>query len=239
MLDFERIAEVRDAESQSDLIKTMLDPNDPPYLSDVVIRAGGHGQPVLIELADMESEAKDDRVTPMLWKLFCIRDKWGNAVEPGDVVKKINKKPLVKNGRVVSSGDINVAMMDGSYEEKYLRIKDYPVDEKGCIECSFTDAVHFLNTNGIHGKTNRTMIRSREFSDEPVNAPNGQKLHAWNWLFKEVDAATYAALPKLENTKRPKRGIDEPEKLKAWDKKHDDKLAADDPAPANAATGIR
>jgi hypothetical protein len=210
------------------MISNIEDSNDVPYLSDILIRGGGVGQPVLEELEAMESEAimSRDADSLMKWKLKVIRDEWGNPPRPGDKVIKINKLPLNKRGKSLPPDELNLAMLDGSYAKRFEKHVPYTIDEKGCIECSFTDAGYFLIHHGIHGKTERTMNTKEEHSTEPVDAPNGSKIHVWYWRFMEVDAEDYKNLPKLKKTDEPKRGLDPVAKIRAWDKAHAEDFSA-------------
>lgn len=197
-IDFLALSQIRDVKTQAQLAREMIaaDP-DGIYLSDVLIRAGYEGGVVLIELAKLETTALRSRRKPQTWNIFVLRDQWGNVPGPGDKVIKIDKRPDLG-----TSGNRNIAKLDGSYAERYEDRIEYEVDEKGCITCTFTDAGHFLNLWGVHGRTNRTMTTKPEHSEEPCDCPGGGKKHVWYWRYKEVTAAEYEKLPRRKGEQR-------------------------------------
>lgn len=105
---------------------------------------------------------------------------------------------------------MNAAMIDGSFSERFEANRRYVVDEKGCIQCRFTDAGYFLQHWGVHFRTNRGMCGKPEISKEPCKTRTGEMLHVWYWRYAEVDAAQYAKLsPRqtdIETNRQKKRG---------------------------------
>lgn len=198
-IDFDRITEKQNVNEQSDMIQTWIaacEDDDPIYLSDCLVRASGKGGVVLLELGEQEKRSANGFGTPMKWRLLVIRDEWGHVPKPGETVKKINKRSLKRrDGSVIPLGEREAAMNDGSYSKLYEEIVEYPVDEKGCIECTFTDAGYFLSQYGIHGKSNRAITTKKEMSTEPADYPKGGKRHVHYWRFKEVDREQYENLP--------------------------------------------
>lgn len=209
--DLNQFRSIVDRNEKIDAIKSALyqaPEDDPPYLSDLIV---SDDDAITVALSDMEQEAMRTRRDGLTWRLLVIRDEWGNVPQPGEAIDRIipiNRK--TRDGKPVSAKDINRAMVDGSYSKKYEDNRSYTIDEKGCISCSFSDAVYFLKHWGIHGKTRTGITYHPEHSQEPCIAPNGQKLHVWYWRFAEVDNAEYAKLGKRvqapSNTTHIKRG---------------------------------
>lgn len=198
------------AQQRSDRVREMLarcEPGDPVFLSDCIVKAATVAPPVMLELAEREDEDLKARQDPMLWKILVLKDEWGNQPNPGDVVVKVNKRPLKRGAKYISSTERNIAMMDGSYEDKFENRIEYVIDEKGCIECSFTDAVHFLHLWGVHLRSGRTMTTKNELSTEPHDAPGDRKLHVHYWRYMEQTKESYDALPLREHVKKWTRGI--------------------------------
>ncbi|MCP4548681.1 MAG: hypothetical protein GY835_19665 [bacterium] len=186
-------------------------PNDPIFLSDCILRGSSIGLYVLEELAAAENRAIQTRGEPMLWNIFVICDKWGKEPLPGETVFKINKKSLKHaNGDIIPPGERNLAIIDGSYEELFEDHRPYVVDDKGCIQCSFTDAGHFLNLWGVHAKTNRAMVPHKKKSPEPVDHPDGGQQFEYNWLYKEMTKDMYEALPKRKAKPKKREKKEEP-----------------------------
>jgi len=188
--------------------------DDPPPIGDNLVQMSYGGQEVMSELGgrfeedNLSSLTVEDRLR---WKIQILKDEWGNKPRPGDVlVRRIQKKPKDRKGNMVGGDQLSADMRMGNYDEKWIRKVNYQVDEKGCITCTFDAAVFFLNTRGIHYKTRRpvgTTIHP-EYSTEPVKAPSGEMLHVHYWLYTEVDKKAWAALPKIEENKKPKRGYE-------------------------------
>ena len=165
---------------------------------------------MLIALEEQEKTALMTRQQPFKWKILVRRDEWGNVLQPGDVVKRvipINRKN--RDNQPVSSDLFNRAKIRGSFEAEYEYAVEYVVDDKGCIECSFSDAGYFLFNWGVHHKTNLGMTTKREQSEEPCKAPNGNMLHVWYWRYSEVDREDYEKLPSRKQAEKiKKRGLD-------------------------------
>lgn len=183
-----------------------MSPSNLPYLTDLYVNSEKGGEYFLVVISEMDQKARMVGRQPPMWRLQVIRDEWGNVPSPGDVVERripINRKD--RQGKPVLSSELNAAKMDGSYEERFEEVEQYVVDEKGCISVPFNTAGYWLTNNGIHGRTRKGICRRPEHSTEPVNAPNGQKLHVWYWRFAEMDNEMYAALP-IRSASDRKRG---------------------------------
>ena len=206
LFDWASLAKYVDHDSKKAYVKEWLDAcpsDDPIFLSDVIVRATAEGLPVMIDLADRETEARTMGIDPQKWTILSVRDEWGNVLGEGDEVIKVNK---VQGNS--TTPERNTAILDGSYSKKYERRVPYPLDVKGCFTASFTDAVYFLLNYGIHGKSGLTMTNKRETSGEPMDTPNGGKLAKWYWRFREVDGEMYANLPKRGKRTKRLRGLD-------------------------------
>lgn len=210
MIDYDRLRKEQDRTrrlmyAQEEL--TRFTPDNPPYLSDIYTRLDEGGQPLLIALEEQETSAYQRRQKPFTWKILVRRDEWGNIPQPGDVVTRripINRKN--RDSQPTTSREYNAARVRGSFSTEFEQMIEYPVDEKGCIECTFSDAGYFLFNWGIHHKTNRGMCNKRELSTEPCKAPNGNMLHVHYWRYSEVDAADYEALEPRKKDDTKKRG---------------------------------
>ena len=182
------------------------EPGDPLFLSDAIVRGGREGSTVLYGLALQEEKALLERKEPMLWKLLVIQDEWGDIPQPGDIVYKVNKKSLKRGKKLISSNELNVAKMDGSYDKLFEERRPYVVDAKGCIECSFTDAGHFLQTRGKHSVSNRPITTQRDISTERFETPDGRQRHIHYWLYREITKKEYETLPDRKPEKDKYKG---------------------------------
>ena len=208
-------------------LSAMLDqcaPDDPPYLSDLIIREQDGGLFVKMEL---ENRYNRDRNKPLsdkfTWKLLVLRDEWGNPPVPGEYVTKRQLKPLdTAPGKPATSRELTEDKRAGDYDKKWIDEIRYQIDAKGCIVCEFQDAAYFLMSFGVHGKSGRPIsmhrkptskdwegpeMRRPELSNRPVEAPDGNKLHVWYWRYQEVDRDEYEKLPILQPSNEPKRGV--------------------------------
>lgn len=214
-VDYERLKIIGDLNERSrilnDTIRTCpLD--DPIFLSDAIVRIKNgelEAQELFIALEQNE-KARHPNV-PMLWKIQVMVDEFGNKPNPGDIVRKINKKPLKNpDGTPLDVGALNTAIALGTYSEKFEEIVEYKIDAKGCIECSFTDAVHYLSLYGIHAMTGVPLTTKPVHSREPVDTipgdPHSPKLHVWYRRFKEMNKDMCKKLPKISKQIEPKRG---------------------------------
>lgn len=188
--------------AQEELAK--FTPDNPPYLSDVYLNLDEGGQAILIALEEQENLRGQQ---PFKWKIEVIKDEWGNVPQPGEkLIRAIPKNRKNRDGVPVGSREFNNAMVRGSYADEFEDRIEYVIDDKGCIECTFSDAGYYLFNWGIHGKTRRGMCNKREYSGEPCKAPNGDKIHVHYWRYAEMDKDMYAALPVRKPEETKKRG---------------------------------
>ncbi|MCK5610766.1 hypothetical protein KAR91_53330 [Candidatus Pacearchaeota archaeon] len=186
-------------------------------ISDLIVNAGKWGGAALICLSQDAKSKRDDDEQQMRWNIKVKRDEWGNELGPGDVVLRKTQKILKdRSGHLISPMEMSRALQDGSYDKRFVKVKEFKIDNYGCIECNFEDAVHFLNIWGLHCETGRALTTKKETSKEPVNAPNGQKLHCHYWRYQEMTEDQYAKLPELKKRVPPLRGLDDIEDIEKW-----------------------
>jgi hypothetical protein len=211
-IDWQLIKKSNSVLERSNIVRDAIaacKPGDNIFLSECIVRAAQEGVYVLMELAQLEERALRTRQPPMTWKLLCLKDEWGDVPQPGDKIVKI--EPInthTADGKLVKPMERNIALNNGTYSDDFENRIEYTVDEKGCIECSKTDAVYFLNRYGIHPKSRRPIGTGgrKEFSTEPVLRADGQKMHLHFRRFMEMTNEAYEKLPPREPSKEPKRG---------------------------------
>lgn len=231
-IDFSELVACRtdsDLDQKIDEIFGRMRPDDPPVLSDCLINLSKGGHPIMVALGE---KYEDDRDLPpeqrLRWHIQVLRDKWGNKPRLGDKVKIKRQRSLsqkVGSERLpIPGNELSMARADGTYDEKFTTTYELPVDNKGCLTCYFQDAVHLLNTHGIHRVTKAPLMRAikpevinmvtgeivknvRELSRDPQKTPNGSELHIWNYRYQEIDRGMYEKLPKIEKSNEPKRGV--------------------------------
>jgi hypothetical protein len=186
-----------------------FDPDDPPPLSDVYLNLNEGGQIILIALEHLDRQNNRVGGRPFTWTIQVKRDEWGNVPQPGDVVERvipINRKD--RKHHPVSAREMNAAIVDGSFSERFERRIPYVVDNKGCIRCTYVDAGYFLFNWGVHYKTGFGICGKSEYSEEPVKTPGGQHLHVHYWRYAEAPKEFYDKLPerKIEPETQVKRG---------------------------------
>jgi len=193
-----------------------MDFDDPICLSDCLAGHDDGGQLLRIKIAEYDSECTFLQIPRPTWRIKVIRDEWGNPPNPGDKIGRRYKRPLTKerNGETIpySGDELSKMIAMGTYEQKFHTYKYFTVDEKGCIECTFHDAIYFLNLWGIHFSTGMRLTSKEEHSTEPVECPDGQERHVWYWRYKECPNDIYNKLPILEASDEPKRGYESSKK---------------------------
>lgn len=217
-LNLDSISNIKDVGKRADTIVRMIEacaPDDPPLLSDLLARVNDVGGVLLQVLGEHQQNKIMNSGQQIKWKIKVLRDEWGNPPAPGDeVIRLVQRKLLDSNKLPIQPDDLSVSMVDGSYEDRFFDKIVFPVDEKGCIECNFNAAVSFLNLYGLHAHTKKPLTMKPEHSKEPVDAPNGTKIHVWYRKYQEVDKAGYEKLSKCPARKGPRRGLDPVEESK-------------------------
>ena len=211
--DFEHFPIMLSSKDRVEAIKKQLAPldkNDPVFLSDCLVRMNDLGTDVLCAVFELDFEETSARRIGYRWKLKVLRDEWGNIPRPGDVVEMVRPKNRKdRDHRPVSPEVLNAAMADGSFSSRFEMKRQYIVDEKGCIECVFEDAVEFLRDYGVHSVTGFALPHGKpEHSQDPAKAPDGSMLHIWYWRYREMDNHQYSQLKKVKPEDNPqlKRG---------------------------------
>jgi len=209
------LADIGRSRSQDDIdrvvaafLKDCEAANDVPFLSDLLVNVDHGAQPVLIALANKEmGDVRRPAEKRMVWKIQVLCDEWGNKPQPGEQVEwRVRVGHYRREGIPTSAREISRSMVDGSFSERFEDVSTYTVDDKGCIECGFSAAMHFLSIYGVHPITRHGLSTKPELSGEPSRSPSGAMLHVHYWRYKEMRAADYAALPKIEPTDTAKRG---------------------------------
>lgn len=218
--DFQNFENIKDRgarlEFLSDAVKA-LDVSNPIELSDLLVRKAQKGAWVLQALGNSQQNALLYGQQPAMWRLQVISDEWGNVLSKGDTItRKIPKSPYKPDGKKFTSKDYNISKLNGTFDQDYYITKSYPVDAKGCITCNFEDAVFFLNTNGVHYNSGRTLTEKPKLSKQPLQCPNGQKLHKHHWRYKEVPNNEYEKLKNRPKRVGPRRGVDSLDKIEAF-----------------------
>lgn len=196
---------ILDEDAMNDKIRDIMDDvqeDDPPFLSNLLIHAGD--SPAVNQIFELLASGEYS----FKWRIKVLRDEWGQPRYPGESIERtipINR--MKRDKELVTPRVLSKAKRDGSYQRKYIRIRKYKIDQKGCFECGFDDAVYFLNNWGYNKKTNTSVTSKPEHSWEPVDMRDptkGQKKHIRYWRYAEMDRMDYANLKDVP--KKQKQG---------------------------------
>ena len=204
-----------------DFFENKCSPDDPPYLSDLIVSLNRGGVYIMEELARLaadEIEAPSDM--RFMWHLQVLRNEFGNLPDgekpyPGDIIYRRITKPLQHDvGKPVTSDELNQDIANGEYEKKWVKKVPFKVDSKGCISTPFSATSHFLTVFGVHGKSGHPIsidghgpIHKVEHSDTPGKMPNGDFKYVWYRRFREVDKQEYDQLPEITRNVEKKKGL--------------------------------
>ena len=145
-----------------EMMQVSVDRNDPIYISDLI---GSQWGELLLRALREEPERK--------YRLFCIRDKFGNPLKPGDKVLRRYKKSLMRDGMPIPSTELDEKVINGTWEKDMHRFEPFTVDERGCITVDAKDAEHFLSHYGVHGKSkDRRLSCSRKCGSRYPDSAN-------------------------------------------------------------------
>jgi hypothetical protein len=171
-------------------------------LSDTLTHLNSGGYMMLEWLGNQELQ-NIRAGTEMRWKIRAIQDEWGNKYKPGDKVTRRIQKPLKdKAGRKYRSNAINDFIRRGTFEKMFIELREFVVDDKGCIDCSYDDAAWFLTEFGTHYNSGVALCGRRELSSGPCKAPDGSERHIRYWRFSEAPQEVYEQLPALKKTRK-------------------------------------
>lgn len=174
-------------------------------LTDAIVHMNQGGAMMLPWLADDEINGlRSGR--PRKFKIQVLRNEWGvTPPELKTVERKITRPLKDSAGRPLTSRMIADMKRRGDFEKRYIETRVFPIDEKGCIECTYEDAASFLQDYGVHFESGVAICGRRETSSGPCKAPDGQQRHVWYWRYKEAPPEVYERLPilrKQDNNKR-------------------------------------
>ena len=178
------------------------DETDPPYLSDILANPIG-GQLLQVKLGN---DAQSRGGKRFRWIIKALCDEYGRPLKPGDKVsRKVREADQlysdVEEHTLWTSQQMNASMASGTFEQDFETKLEFELDDRGCFECGFDDAVYFLWCYGTHGKSKRFLNpqRSLGVSTEPELCGEGNtRRHVHYWRYTEVDNEQYEALAPLD-----------------------------------------
>jgi len=175
--------------------------DDPIFISDCLANTNSGGSQIILFLSEIDEENRLRQMPQWRWKIEVLFDEWGNVPNPGDIIRRAHKKSLEEeDGKPIPGSVLSAMIRDGSYDDTLVFYTDFIVDEKGCIDCSLHDSLHFLNLWGIHGETRKSLTSKNPTSREPVLRNDGKMLHVHYHRYAEVDQHRYAKLKKRDTT---------------------------------------
>lgn len=147
-----------------------------------------------------QDEAKNMRTgQQQKWHIQVLTDEWGNKPSKGGIVKrKLALPPVDKAGRTLRSNVVKDMQRRGTWERDYVETREFVIDEKGCIECSYDDAVYFLSQYGIHFETRAGLCGRREISSRQCKSPEGGMKYIRYWRYVEAPPWVYKDLDKIK-----------------------------------------
>jgi hypothetical protein len=212
-IDFNLVMSRKGANDKLDTLHDEIEACDYVCLTDAISNTGNGGELAMEHLGKDAADAMQFGEQKK-YRLQVLKDEWGNTPQPGDTVKRITHKPWRdRQGRKLRSSAISAMKRRGDYKAKYEIVREYTIDEKGCVEMPFEDAGHFLTEYGVHFETGYALTGRKELSGGPCKAPNGSMMHVHYWRYQEAPPWVYSQLSKIETKKgKLKRGRKEPKK---------------------------
>ena len=200
----------RDLNNYIDGLFSKCKPDDPPYMSDLLLgfnQGGVHIMQALEERFKQDQSIDRPQEQRFKWKLKVLKDEFGQPVKPGDIVEHvIHRSPEHGTGKPMTSGEISVLKMNGFYERDWVTRIQYKVDDKGCITTGFVATSYFLQKFGVHGKTGAIISHHKvAHSGDPQEAPKEGMKHVHYWRFKEVDSEDYGKLDVITDEKHSQK----------------------------------
>lgn len=201
-VDYNAITAQKTAVGKHEALEREIAKCDYVCLTDAIVSMNAGGA-MVFEYLEKEEKERLYTGNPRKFKLRVLRDEWGNEPKPGDkVVRKIERQYRDKAGRKLRINHIHDLQRRGLFEKDFVIRREFEVDEKGCIECLFDDAGHFLLEFGKHFESGMAICGRKELSGGPCRAPDGSMKHVWYWRFDEAPPWVYDKLPSLVKRKR-------------------------------------
>lgn len=165
------------------------------------------GGALMLERLMRDHEDKMPTGEQRRWKLFVMRDEWGNAPKPGEkIVRAVMRKRVDAAGRKMRSRAINDMKRRGTYDKQFVHKREFVVDDKGCIECTIDDAAWFLMEYGVNFESpTEALCGRREISGSPCRAPDGSFKHVWYWRYYEAPPWVYDKMPSISNPEKTRK----------------------------------
>jgi hypothetical protein len=194
-----------DCIEEAERVLGMYTPDNPPLLSDLELMVGTG--PVFVKRQLEQNYKSRDSRARFRWRIRVLKDKWGNSPSPGDVITlKMQRSLQDSKGRAFTQEEMSNAKRMGTYDGKYNEVIEYVIDDKGCFECEFEQAVVFIRDWGVHPRSRLPVTIKPEYSKHPVDANGETKIHKHHWLYMECPKDDYAKLPTIQKTDTHKRG---------------------------------
>jgi hypothetical protein len=210
-LELAQVAAMPDRKTRNEKIYELMKkctPYNPPMLSDLLVNYDFGGHHVMVTLGDRFISERDLPYDQWYrWRLKVRYDQWGKPVKPGDKVVLKRQTNLKEDDKMVSSSALNAAKADGSYDRRFSKMMEYIVDNKGCIACTFQDAVTFIHNFGIH-PISKLPIKAGPEKLQTDNPEEKKKPIPHYWRYEEVSDEEYQDLPTITpvNNTHAKRG---------------------------------
>jgi hypothetical protein len=201
-IDFATIANEKDLDRRMQIIHDQLDKfddDDPHDIGSLYVEREDREGIGLFFIALGSPEYAHFR-----WRIQVLRDEWGKEKKPGEYIERsipVNRKTI--DGKLISAKVMSNAKRNGSFSQKYERIRKYKIDEKGCItNVPYDDAAYFIYNWGFNRKTGFAITDKHEYSREPVDVKDhtkGFKKHIHYWRYSPVSKVDYENMPVVES----------------------------------------
>jgi hypothetical protein len=200
--NFDSISGLRDKNIINERISAFisrLNNDNLPLLSDLLADRGGNGGIVNREIGFSEQAKLQgmDLESILMFRIQYIRDEFGNDPVPGEYAYH---KSIKFSKRLEPMAKRTLAKQRGTYEQEFLDIRKYKIDEKGCFKCPFESAVYFLINHGLHAITGIPLNSKEEVTRNAWKSHDGKTMrHIWNWRYREMTDELYRGLPVIKS----------------------------------------